>query len=152
MMKKLIIVLFFAICTQLVWSINNQEQLLAPDNIELALSDLTDTTHYELVKEYAQSLPTSDYDQFIALLRTRQISACSKSVEFNTASILLIMLPSSAATILFSFKVGFSMAFLALGIMTYIDLRYAVTQQCHIISNLLNELKELHKAYDHQTF
>ena len=48
-------------------AINNQD-LVLPDEIELALDELTDTAHYQLVKEYAQSLQKSDYDQFVALL------------------------------------------------------------------------------------
>ena len=52
-------------------TINNQEKLVLPNQIELALDDLTDTAHYQLVKQYAQSLPKSDYDQFVALLEDR---------------------------------------------------------------------------------
>ena len=184
MMKKLILALFFAICTQLVWSIDNQDQLLVPSNIELALNDLTDTAHYELVKEYAQSLPTSDYDQFIALLETRRISAFFTGSGFIIAGTLLAILSFYATRSFHNHtqtypavptftvhtqlntaaraaawersddawnavynalhrKVGF-MAFLVAGILAYIDLRYAVTQQFYIISKLLNELKELH--------
>ena len=192
-MHKLIIVLFFVICTQPVWSVDNQGQLFVPDNIELALNDLTDTAHYELVKEYAQSLPTSDYDQFIALLETRRISASFTRVGFIVAQPLLSVLTCYAAISFFnnpyqplhvqSVRMNLNNAqitskntardimlklsedfswhlaivacftwFFVWNIMDYIDSRYAVTQQFHIISNLLNELKELHKAYDHQTF
>ena len=204
MMNKLILALFFAICTQLVWSVDNQDQLLVPSNIELALNDLTDTAHYELVKEYALSLQKPDYDQFIALLETRKISAGFTRVGFIATGWLFSLLPFFAAiSHLHSipplqlmdsnsrtgtsagidafynawsnirdsyyntlknarqlsndlrshrYKIGCFIAFSIIGIMTYIDSRYAVTQQFHILSNLLNELKELHKAYDHQTF
>ena len=81
-MHKLIIVLFFVICTQPVWSVDNQGQLFVPDNIELALNDLTDTAHYELVKEYALSLQKSDYDQFIARLENKRTVSSVQGLSF----------------------------------------------------------------------
>ena len=93
MMKKLILALFFAICTQLVWSVDNQDQLLVPSNIELALNDLTDTAHYELVKEYALSLQKSDYDQFIARLENKRTVSSVQGLSFVILQMISMGLP-----------------------------------------------------------